>query len=243
MQARPLAKTLDQGVASGVNDRSMTTGITETAPPRARRSRAKGQSDRQAAKSDAMRAQLLETAIDLLAERPYSDVSAAFVAEQAGVSRGGMQYHFPTRVALLQATVEYLHARRLELFRADLLALPEGADVIDHIIETHWRHLNEREFRAYQEIVLAARSEPDLAAMMAERYRAFLHAWHEISREMFGWKYTDPAVARAGNIAHYILEGMAYGQIGGQLTPSDIADLLSVTKDVLRAQRPGTSRA
>ena len=205
----------------------------------ARRRRGSGASDRQLAKSDAMRSQILETVIDCLARLPYSEVSAALIAKQAGVSRGGLQYHFPTWFALMRAAVEFLHGRRLDLFRTDLSGLDEGHDVIDHVIDTHWRHLNEREFRAYQEMVLAARSKPELAELLAVQYGAFLHEWHEIARTQFKWNYTDPEVARAGNIAHYLLEGMAYGNLGGQLGTSEIDQLLDYAKWILRQQVTG----
>lgn len=181
-----------------------------------------------------MRTQILDTVIDCLAAKPYSEVSAGLIAERAGVSRGGLQYHFPTWSSLMRAAVEFLHTRRLELFRKDLLALPAETHVIDHVIDTHWRHLNEREFRAYQEMVLAARSQPELAELLSAQYSSFLHEWHEIARLTFKWNYTDPEVARAGNIAHYILEGMAYGGLGGQLSESDIQQMLAYAKQILR---------
>lgn len=181
-----------------------------------------------------MRSQILETVIDCLATRPYSDVSAALIAKQAGVSRGGLQHHFPTWLSLMRAAVDFLHARRLDLFRTDLAAMPEGGDIIDHVIDTHWRHLNEREFRAYQEMVLAARSQPELARLLPAQYSAFLNEWHEIAREKFRWNYTDPEVSKAGSIAHYVLEGMAYGQLGGQLSPTEIGQLLDYAKQTLR---------
>lgn len=215
------------------------TMTRETAAPQARAterpSRADGKPPRQFAKSEAMRIHVLETTISCLAERPYSEVSVSAIAAEAGVSRGGMQYHFATRLALLQAAVEHLHARRLQQFRADLGIMSPETDLIDHIVDTHWRHLNERDFRAYQEIVLAARSEPELAALLGARYGAFLHEWNEIAREVFAWDYTAPAVARAGNIAHYTLEGMAYGRLAGQLSPADTQDLIDYVKDILRA--------
>lgn len=212
----------------------MTAVRTAEEKTRERRKRSLGASPGQVIKSAATRTHILETTITCLARHPYSEVSAHLIAEEAKVSRGGMQYHFPTRLSLLQATVEYLHKRRLEIFRADLLALGKDCDVIDHVIEAHWRHLNEREFRAYQELVLAARSEPELAQLLTSRYGAFLREWQEIARQIIGWNYVDAEVAEAGNIAHYILEGMAYGTMGGQLAEPDIKKLLNFAKNVMR---------
>ncbi|HEY9092939.1 TetR/AcrR family transcriptional regulator, partial [Parasphingorhabdus sp.] len=148
----------------------------------------RGSSKIQAAKSEAMRQQLLQTSVACFANMPYSEVSAVLIAERAGVSRGGMQYHFPTRLDMLQATVRYLHARRLEIFRNDLNSVPDGVHPVDHMVDSHWRNLNEAEFRAYQELVLAGRSEPELHKLLTSSYRAFINEWHEIAHSKFGWK-------------------------------------------------------
>lgn len=196
--------------------------------------RVRGPSARQLAKSEAMRNRVLEAAVNCLTEGPSTDLSIAVVADRAGISRGGVQYHFATRRDLLCAVMEYLNERRLRQFREDLQGIGPGEDLVDTVVEAHWRHLNEPDFRAYQELVLVARADPGLAEDFAPRYRAFLEAWYESAREAFGWGYRNPDVARAGNIAHYVLEGMAYGQLAGQLSDSVVRDLLDYAKSVMR---------
>jgi AcrR family transcriptional regulator len=191
---------------------------------------------RQAEKGASLRAQVMDAAIDCLAEMPYSEISMEIIAKQAGVSRGGMQYHFPTRLDVLGATVEQLHRERLEIFRRDLEGIAPHVDAIDHIIDSHWKHLNEREFRAYQELILVARSEPQLADLLAASYAVFISRWHNIAEELMGWKAADPETARSGNIAHYLLEGMAYGKIGGQLSEKEIEEMLDYAKHIMRGQ-------
>lgn len=178
----------------------------------------------------------MDAAIDCLAEMPYSEISMEVIAARAGVSRGGMQYHFPTRLDVLQATVGHLHRERLDIFRKDLSSLGSDDDAVDHIIDSHWRHLNEREFRAYQELILAARSEPELAELLSRSYTAFIEEWHDIARELIAWDARRPGMALAGNVAHYLLEGLAYGQIGGQISEGEIASLLNYAKSVMRDQ-------
>ena len=191
---------------------------------------------RQAEKGAILRAQVLDAAIDCLAKMPYSEISMEVIAQQAGVSRGGMQYHFPTRLDLFGATVEHLHRERLEIFRNDLTSIAPDTDAIDHIIDSHWRHLNEREFRAYQELILVARSEPRLAELLAASYAVFISRWHDIAQELMGWQAQDPETARSGNISHYLLEGMAYGQIGGQISDREISEILDYAKQIMRSQ-------
>lgn len=195
----------------------------------------RGSSQRQALKGENLRKAALESAVDCLARMPYSEISTALIAERAGVSRGGMQYYFPTRLDLLRSVVAYLHAQRLEIFRKDLLSIREHPDLIGALIDLHWQHLNEREFIAYQELVLAARSEPELAEMLASSYRGFLAEWHEIARQLIGWHAEDPVAARAGNVAHYLLEGMAYGRLGGQLKDEEIDEIKEFAKQTMKA--------
>jgi AcrR family transcriptional regulator len=203
--------------------------------PKGRASQVKrGSSNKQASKGAALRAATLKAAVDCLATTPYSEISTLLIADRAGVSRGGMQYYFPTRLDLLRATVSYLHSERLRLFRADLLSIKDHEDVVGSMVDLHWQHLNEKEFRAYQELVLAARSEPELAEMLASSYGGFLDEWHRIARELIGWHAEDPAAARGGNIAHYLLEGMAYGQIAGQLKSKEIEEIKEFAKQILR---------
>jgi hypothetical protein len=115
------------------------------------------------------------------------------------------------------------------------MSIKDHDDVIGSMIDLHWQHLNEKEFRAYQELVLAARSEPELAEMLASSYGGFLDEWHRIARELIGWHAEDPVAAQGGNVAHYLLEGMAYGQIAGQLKAEEIDEIKEFAKQTLRA--------
>ncbi|NML95706.1 TetR family transcriptional regulator [Novosphingobium olei] len=201
---------------------------------RAPRRRSEGPSARQLAKSETMRLRVLEATVDCLLEGTAHELSFAVIADRAGISRGGAQYHFATRRDLLCAVIEYINVRRLNQFKADVEAIGPDEDVASQIIDAHWRHLNERDFRAYQELVLLARSDAELTEAFAPRYQAFLRDWYETARQAFGWRYADPQVMQAGNIAHYVLEGMAYGQLAGQVQPEVVADLLGYAKTVLR---------
>ena len=224
MSGKPLKPDADALASSAVHDGG-STGVK------------RGSGLRQAEKGALLRAQVLDATVDCLSRMPYSEVSTSVIADHAGVSRGGMQYYFPTRLDLLQAAVAHLHRLRLDLFRNDLMSITPDVDAIDHVVESHWKHLNEREFKAYQELVLAARSEPDLSALLSSSYRAFLEEWHSISRELLDWHAEDPDAGRKGNIAHYLLEGMAYGQLAGQLEPEEIQDILNFAKQVLTSAK------
>lgn len=57
--------------------------------------------------SSATRARLLSASDQIAAESGAAGVSLDAVAARAGVSKGGLLYHFPTKVALLRELVEY----------------------------------------------------------------------------------------------------------------------------------------
>jgi len=188
----------------------------------------------QASKSGATRLRILEATIECLAEMPCSEVSTTVICERSGVSRGGVQYHFPTRRQLLRSAIDHLNQRRLETYRRDLETVPDNVSVTDHIVATHWKNLTAPEFRAYQELVVAARSDEHLKQTLATQYRAFIRVWLEISFDRFGWHYSTPEVMRVGNIAHYLMDGMAYGQLAGQLTGEQVTELLDHVKALMR---------
>jgi AcrR family transcriptional regulator len=187
----------------------------------------------QSQKADITRAHLLDATLSLLAELPYSDVTIQLVSERAGVSRGGMQYHFPTRLALLQAAVDHLYVRRLDAYRTDLANAPSSAVITDHIIDTYWQHLNEPVFSAYQELVLASRTNPELKQALSLHYDEFMLSWYQISRDTYGWEFTAPEVMQLGTVARCLMDGMAFNQISGQLTGKETEQLLSYAKSLM----------
>lgn len=234
------AMTLQLDRAPSVDGENLEVGAADRAAPSptgsARRAqRSIGPSPRQIAKSGAMRLRVLEATIDCLQEGKSHEVSIAVIAEHAAISRGAVQYHFATRRDLLCAVIEHINARRLQQFSADLAAIRPDEDLAERMVDTHWKHLGERDFLAYQELVLLARSDPELTEAFAPIYQAFLAEWYETARRAFGWSYRDREVMKAGNIVHYVLEGMAYGQLAGQLSPDVIADMLDHSKSILRA--------
>jgi AcrR family transcriptional regulator len=232
--------TLQLDRAPSVDGETLEVGEADRAPPSSTNStrrvqRSIGPSPRQIAKSEAMRLRVLEATIDCLQEGKSHEVSIAVIAERAAISRGAVQYHFATRRDLLCAVIEHINARRLQQFSADLSAIRPDEDLAERMVDTHWKHLGERDFLAYQELVLLARSDPELTEAFAPIYQVFLGEWYETARRAFGWSYRDREVMKAGNIVHYVLEGMAYGQLAGQLSPDVIADMLDHSKSILRA--------
>ena len=58
------------------------------------------------ARGEATRGQLIAIATRLFAERGYEDTSIEAVLREAGVSRGSLYHHFPGKEALFEAVAE-----------------------------------------------------------------------------------------------------------------------------------------
>src|SRR5579875_3597310 len=111
-------------------------------------------------KSLRTRRSILDAAMRLFAERGYHASSNADVAEAAGLTRGAMLYHFPTREDLVEAAIDHIQQRRTEAFEA---AAREqgGGDAAEQAIDAYWELLQQAPFKAFAELEAVARTDPD----------------------------------------------------------------------------------
>jgi AcrR family transcriptional regulator len=70
---------------------------------------------------------LLDAAEDVVIERGVNDMTLAAVAARAGVSKGGLLYHFPSKDALIRAMVARIASFVETRFAEELAAEPPGA--------------------------------------------------------------------------------------------------------------------
>ena len=160
-------------------------------------------------KSLKTRARILDCAMQLIADLGYHAATNAIIADAAGLTRGAMLYHFPTREALVEAAVAHVQAARSALFRAAADGLPPGTDVTEHAIDSYWELLHSTPFLAFGEFELAARTEPAIAALLAP-------AQAEFDRAQAGDHFLKILHAGAGprfqasrDLARFMLEGLA----------------------------------
>ena len=85
-------------------------------------------------RSRVTRSHLLEVTVECLAELGWSATTMSVVAQRAGVSRGAMQHHFPTREDLITAALEVMFDARMDQARKESTDLPVGAGRTEAII-------------------------------------------------------------------------------------------------------------
>jgi AcrR family transcriptional regulator len=129
------------------------------------------------------RALILEAAVACLVEDGYAGASTLAVQARAGVSRGRLLHHFPSRAELLVAAAQHLAGTSLVAVQARAERLmadqPPGPERVERAIELLWATFQEPPFWAALELWTAARTDPELrGALRTEepRLRAAIRA-------------------------------------------------------------------
>ncbi len=112
------------------------------------------------------RAKLIEATISSLHEIGFHQTTTTVVAQRAGVSRGAMLHHFPTKADLIMAAAERMRDMRGELHRERLANLETPADKFLALIDVLWEAMVSPSGVARIEVMLSTRSDSE----MAERF-------------------------------------------------------------------------
>jgi AcrR family transcriptional regulator len=143
----------------------------------------------QAERVAAMRSRLLDAAIEGLAETGYSGFSTNDVVRRAGVSRGALAHHFPTKADLVAAAADRLVELRAAEFRARFEAIAPQRRTVGKALDVLWTFFEDPSYQALLELMVAARSEDELRPVMAAGLR---HA-AEVTRDVFAESFPDLA--------------------------------------------------
>ncbi len=223
---------------------------TPSSPVRSPRSPLKKKRTFQSRKASATRYRILEAAIDCLVEDGYASTSITTIAARAKVSRGAMQFHFPTKRSAMEAVIGHLLQRRTDIYRADLARLQPSDDLIQFALRAYWKQVIRPEFIALQEMTLASRTDEALARLLTRAVGEFIsESRAPLLERVPKWREKSELYNLAADFAQYVIDGMAWGYWVGQLDESKVDRLLAVTRDqVLQimetpgaVKRPGTT--
>lgn len=112
------------------------------------------------------RKDLLEATIDCLFRFGYGATTTHLVAEMAGLSRGAMVHHFPTKADLMEAAVRYAWQKELATLEANLAKVEPGLPRFRAMIDQHWDTVRRPEDTAINEVRIGSRSDPALAEIV-----------------------------------------------------------------------------
>lgn len=138
----------------------------------------------QARKSAATRLQVIEAALRCFVKLGYFRTTTPAIAGEAGLSRGAMLHHFPSRMDVVRAAVEHLNAKRLQAFRSAVDGLPLGANRAHAALRAHWNQLRHPLYGVFIELWVAARTDPDLAAIVWPAEETFIRELRATAQEV-----------------------------------------------------------
>lgn len=138
---------------------SLTAVDRKLAPPRRRT---------QAERSEETRTRILKAAAQLIRTRGYARFRTADVAEAAGVSRGAQLHHFPTKDALVVATLAYVFEQAQLLSRRRASAVNRPRDLIEAVIDDAREFFFSEHFKVAIDIVLSTSTDQSVRRQILE---------------------------------------------------------------------------
>ncbi len=175
----------------------------------------------QAEKSAITRRTILDAAVECLVDEGYTRTTTALIASRAGVSRGAMMHHFPSRLAVLSAVVHHLHQRRLSEYKALMKDIDvEGETLtraaIKKSVEAAWKYVNLASFVAYQELLAASRTDPELSEILQQVEKDFERHFLRTVKVVFPhWEKLN-VLEPAHDMVQFLMQGMALSHMASR---------------------------
>lgn len=170
----------------------------------------------QGQKSAMTRATILEAATQCFVKFGYKNTTTSRIAQEAGVSRGAMLHHFPSRDAVIKGAVLYLQEKRLEEYKATISKLhstPENgvtSAVVRKAIRATWKYFNLPSFFAYHELLVASRTDKELAKIFYPQQKMFEKQFFETVKAIYPmWGEDDEALELGSDVVFLTMQGMA----------------------------------
>ncbi len=108
----------------------------------------------------------MDATIACLLEHGYSGTTTPLVAKRAGVTRGAMLHHYPSREALVTAAVRHLAIKRVEEALELFGGVDSKGDALPRALDLLWQMHQGPLFAAVTELWVAARTDAALAAQV-----------------------------------------------------------------------------
>ncbi len=142
--------------------RRSPSDLSEPAPPAAPRERRRQEDRTQETKRKA-----IDAAIEIIAEEGYAATTTSAVAERAGISRGGMLHHFPSKIDLIEAVVRDVETRLRATRRTAINRISDPVERFIGLTDATWETFAGNEILALTEIIMAMRGDAPLEERLA----------------------------------------------------------------------------
>ena len=204
----------------------------------------------QAEKSAMTRNAILEAAIQCFIELGYANTTTALIAEYAGVSRGAMMHHFPSRASVLKATIEHLHQKRLEEYRQLMSGVDDPTQLMDRSrieesVQQAWVYVNQPSSVAFQEILMASRTDGELREVLEPLEKDFEKQFLNTVKAVFPHWQDLENLETAHDAVQFLLMGMTLSHMKSrrQVRSKRIMQFLADSLETLYSHAHATNEA
>ena len=151
------------------------------------------------------RQRILDAAIECLADLGYSGTTTLAVQRRAGVTRGSLLHHFPSRDELLVAAVGHLAEARFDALVQRVEDTARNGNRLDAAVVATWESFEGPLFVAATELWLAARTHPEFRAVLVDAERQLGRRFRAGYNQVFGDYSRHP---RFGEFLDVLLSSM-----------------------------------
>ncbi|HVK26848.1 MAG TPA: TetR/AcrR family transcriptional regulator [Nocardioides sp.] len=153
---------------------------------------------------------ILDAAVEVMLEHGYSGASTVRIQERAGVSRGRLLHHFPSRDALLIAASHHLARARVGELPSEHAWPADPGERIDAVVDTMAGTFTQGYFWAATELWIAARTHEELRDALLPGEREIARAVRLAMDSFFGEELTArPGYEGLREVLFTSLRGMA----------------------------------
>lgn len=170
--------------------------------PRARRT--------QSERVEAMQSRILDAAVGCLVESGYAGLTTNDVVRRAGISRGALAHHYPTKADLVVATTTHLLASREADAREQLAALTGRRLDVDRALDIFWSMFEGPSFVALLELGVAARTDPDLRGVVRDAPERIVALIMDVYTDLFPRQASLPYAEDAVRAIFALYTGLAF---------------------------------
>ncbi len=177
--------------------------------------------------SDSARERIIDAAEQVVIELGAKHLTFDAVAARSGVSRGGLLYHFPDKIALLKSMLDRLVERAQDNREKKRAELPEGMeqDLVAHVLSFLDDDADTKRSCTAALFAMGAH-HPELLAPAKEAYRAFIE---ELTEN--GVRMERAAVVALATNGLRLLESLSVSPFTPEERAKIIEEMIALAKD------------
>ncbi|MCO7228519.1 TetR/AcrR family transcriptional regulator [Halomonas sp. CnH100-B] len=178
-------------------------------------------------------ARVTQATIECILAKGIRATSTVDVARQAGVSRGALVHHYPSKTLLMQAALEDLLSREVESVREMAVKVKAGELNFDSLLKALHEHFKGDLYMVTLEYLTNARTDPDIMKVLVPLAAKFNDSLEQIWEQLVASsKHTSHQNRVALNATLCMMRGMGAQSIWRD-DPELYRDMLLFWKETL----------